>query len=160
MLVQSRNLPVTPDPEIAKVVRSAESIRLGDSDKFTNKALPEVKTVQLGVQLGTIESHNISDRDTAKSGLAENVQTLRCRVATIRLGRSQVETRAANSRDKTFYTGDILSLVGREVFITVDLSNGQRRSQRADEGGDEELELHSEGELGMRFTGCPVYSGN
>lgn len=52
MLVQSRNLPVTPDPEIAKVVRSAESIRLGDSDKFTNKALPEVKTVQLGVQLG------------------------------------------------------------------------------------------------------------
>jgi hypothetical protein len=49
VLVQTRNLPVAPDPEIAKVVGSAESIRLGDSDKLTNKTLPKVKTVCVGL---------------------------------------------------------------------------------------------------------------
>lgn len=52
MLVQTRNLPVAPDPEIAKVVGSAESIRLRDSDKLTNQALPKVKTVCVRLQLG------------------------------------------------------------------------------------------------------------
>lgn len=52
MLVQTRNLPVAPDPEITKVVGSAESIRLGDSDKLANKTLPKVKTICVGLQLG------------------------------------------------------------------------------------------------------------
>jgi hypothetical protein len=52
VLVQTRNLPVAPDPEITEVVGSAESIRLRDSDKLTNKALPKVKTVCVRLQLG------------------------------------------------------------------------------------------------------------
>lgn len=52
MLVLSGNLPVTMDPDVAIVVRSANCIGSADGDKLANEALPKVQTIRLGLELG------------------------------------------------------------------------------------------------------------
>lgn len=92
-----------------------------------------------------IESYNVSDSNLANSRLAKDVQSLGCHRAAIRLGGSQVEARAANSRDKTLDVGDILPLVRRKVLVAIDLSNGQGSGQWPEKGSEEVLELHGSG---------------
>lgn len=52
MTVQTRDLPVTPDPVITIIVGSADSIGAPNSDELTREALPKVQTVGVGLQLG------------------------------------------------------------------------------------------------------------
>lgn len=52
MTVQTRDLPVTPDPEITIVVGSADGIGAPNGDKLTRETLPKVQTIGVGLQLG------------------------------------------------------------------------------------------------------------
>ena len=52
MTVQTRDLPVTPDPEITIVVGAADGIGAPNGDELTREALPKVQTVGVGLQLG------------------------------------------------------------------------------------------------------------
>jgi hypothetical protein len=52
VLVDSSNLPATADPDITILVGTADLDDILESDKLSDKTLPEIKTVLGGLKLG------------------------------------------------------------------------------------------------------------